>query len=641
MSIAVPSHSDPSFLALQTALAGRFSLERELGRGGMGIVYLARDVILERAVAIKLLNPSLSRRDEMRRRFLREARLAAQCFHPHIVPIHEVAEAGELAWFVMSYVQGETLADRLHRVGTLRADAVRRIGREIGWALAYAHERGVVHRDVKPENILLEQGSDRALIADFGIALTSASTSASADGVHTSADDVAGTMRYMAPEQALGARVDGRADLYALGVTLFLAASGRYPHRGLNAVALVAQQRQQQRQQQANGLSPDDSLRRHAPRLPVSLADAIDQCLALRPEDRFDDAAAFVAALERTQDGSELPVGARAVRVGIVGTMSIADWTVAFAYAGFLLVLGEEARSFGRGLMVATVQAVVTFASVAMAVRGGETLLAIRRALRDGVSPDDVATALAPPPAPPVSEVGPVKGMLMLTAASVLGYAQGSIDEQALPAAIELAGNVLTWLAPPILIHRALTGMRHQSGFSSWLYAFVRKPLAERVVGWLGGRIRSSSTRVAPASAPTEVLLDRAAHEIFARLPEPLQESLRELPVAAAGLAQSAALLRAQVKELHEAQRALRMGGAPNEDALAALYREHAAAQARLGATVAALENIRLELLRLEAGQSIPGSLTEHLEVVRDLQRRVDANDAVRRLLARGEITPA
>ncbi len=638
MPIAVPSHSDPSFLALQTALAGRFSLERELGRGGMGIVYLARDVILERPVAIKLLNPSLSRRDEMRRRFLREARLAAQCFHPHIVPIHEVAEAGDLAWFVMSYVQGETLAERLHRVGTLHADDVRRIGREIGWALAYAHERGVVHRDVKPENILLEQGSDRALIADFGIALTTASATVStpADGVQTSADDVAGTMRYMAPEQAMGGRVDGRADLYALGVTLFFAASGRYPHRGLNAVALMARQ-----QQQVDTSSPDDSLRRHAPRLPVSLADAIDQCLALRPDDRFDDAAAFVAALERTQDGGELPVGARAVRAGIVGTMSLADWTIAIAYAGFLLVLGEEARTFGRGIMVATVQAVLTFASISMAVRGGETLLAMRRALRAGVSPDDVATALAPPPAPPVTEVGPIKGALMLTAASVLGYAQGSIDEQALPAVIELAGNVLTWLAPPILIHRALTGMRHESGFSSWLYAFVRKPLAERVVGWFGGRARNTSARVAPANAPTEVLLDRAAHDIFARLPQSLQESLRELPVAAAGLARSAALLRVQVQELHEAQRALRMGGAPNEDTLAVLHRDHAAAQARLGATVAALENIRLELLRLEAGQSIPGSLTEQLEVVRDLQRRVDANDAVRHLLSRGEITPA
>jgi len=167
-----PAPTDPTFIALQTAVAGRFSLESELGRGGMGIVYLARDVILERPVAIKLLTPALAAREDMRRRFLREARLAAQCFHPNIVPIHEVAESGDLAWFVMAYVPGESLAERLRRVGPLPADEVRRIGREIGWALAYAHERGVVHRDVKPENILLEQGSDRALIADFGIAVT-------------------------------------------------------------------------------------------------------------------------------------------------------------------------------------------------------------------------------------------------------------------------------------------------------------------------------------------------------------------------------------------------------------------------------------------------------------------------------------
>lgn len=115
------------FLDLQTAIAGRFSLDRELGRGGMGIVYLARDVMLERPVAIKLLLPELAKRPEMRRRFLREARIAAQCFHPHIVPIHSVEESGELAFFVMAYVRGETLAERLQRAGPLNADAVARV----------------------------------------------------------------------------------------------------------------------------------------------------------------------------------------------------------------------------------------------------------------------------------------------------------------------------------------------------------------------------------------------------------------------------------------------------------------------------------------------------------------------------------
>ncbi len=226
--------AESTFLALQTAVAGRFSLERELGRGGMGIVYLAHDVLLERPVAIKLLAPTLGASAEMRRRFVREARIAAQCFHPHIVPIHAVEESGQLAFFVMAYVQGETLAERLHRVGPLHRDMVRGIARDIGWALSYAHERGVIHRDVKPENILIEDGTERALITDFGIALRD-------DPSRSQSGEVAGTARFMAPEQALGENVDGRADLYALGVTLYLAATGHHPFEGRSTIAVIAQ----------------------------------------------------------------------------------------------------------------------------------------------------------------------------------------------------------------------------------------------------------------------------------------------------------------------------------------------------------------------------------------------------------------
>ncbi|MCA2987102.1 MAG: serine/threonine protein kinase [Gemmatimonas sp.] len=357
---------DPSFIALQSAVAGRFSLESELGRGGMGIVYLARDVILERPVAIKLLAPALAAREDMRRRFLREARLAAQCFHPNIVPIHEVAEAGDLAWFVMAYVAGESLADRLRRVGPLPAEDVRRLGREIGWALAYAHERGVVHRDVKPENILIERGTGRALIADFGIAISHHGPSQSGE--------VAGTARYMAPEQALGETVDGRADLYALGVTLHVAATGTYPYDGQSLVAIDAQQ----------SAEPAPSVRTRAPRLSAAVADAIDQCLANRPSERFDDVARFVQALERTPDGGELPVEARATRVAATGAGTLADWTFAIGYAAFFMVMGEESGSFGRMIMRGVAEGVLTFAAIATAVRGVEAVLAARTALQRG-----------------------------------------------------------------------------------------------------------------------------------------------------------------------------------------------------------------------------------------------------------------
>lgn len=616
--------TDPSFLALQTAVAGRFSLESELGRGGMGIVYLARDVILERPVAIKLLAPALAARADMRRRFLREARLAAQCFHPNIVPIHEVAEAGDLAWFVMGYVPGETLADRLRRTGPLPASSIRRIGREIGWALAYAHERGVVHRDVKPENILLEQGTDRALIADFGIAIAD-------HGPHASGE-VAGTARFMAPEQALGEVVDGRADLYALGVTLYLAATGTYPFEGNGSLALVAQQSTQR--------AP--AVRDRAPALPAPLADAIDQCLATRADERYDTAASFVAALERTPDGSELPVDARAARAGMIGTMSLADWTLAIAYTSLFLVLGEEARSFGRAIMVGLVQGVLAFAGGAMLLRGGETVLAARRALRQGVRPDDVVEALAPPPEVPLTPFSTAKGMAMLLAGAGVALGQAQIDTLGLPSTLELIGNVFTWIAPPLLIHRALVGARYATGMSSWLYAFVRKPLASRVVAWLGGRRDAEPVRAVPATAPTELLLDRAAQDIFARLPHPLRQELRALPAATVALAKEAIALRARAQELSGALRVRRRGPATDHDALIALQTEQVAVNARLATAIAALETIRLDLLRLDANQSLPGSLTDDLRVVRDLQHRVDANDDVQRLLRplRPEPTP-
>jgi eukaryotic-like serine/threonine-protein kinase len=616
--------TDPSFLALQSAVAGRFSLESELGRGGMGIVFLARDVILERPVAIKLLAPSLAARADMRRRFLREARLAAQCFHPNIVPIHEVAEAGELAWFVMGYVPGETLADRLRRTGPLPASSIRRIGREIGWALAYAHERGVVHRDVKPENILLEQGTDRALIADFGIAVADS-------GPHASGE-VAGTARFMAPEQALGEAVDGRADLYALGVTLYLAATGTYPFETGTALALVVQQSMQR--------AP--SVRERAPALPPSLADAIDQCLAARPDERYDHAAAFVAALERTPDGGELPVDVRAARTGMASTLSLTDWTLAIAYASFFLVLGEEARSFGRAIMIGLVQGVLTFAAGATLLRGGETLLAARRALKQGVRPEDVAEALAPPPVPPVTPLSTGKAIALLLTGGAVAFGQAQIDLLGLPSTLELIGNVFTWIAPPLLVHRAIVGARYASGLSSWAYAFVRKPLAARVVGWLNGRRATAPSKAVPASAPTEVLLDRAAHDVFARLPERMQQDLRALPAATAALAQEAVALRARAQELSGALRAHRQSPSAGDSALAELQQEQAVVNARLATAITALEAIRLDLLRLDANRTLPGNLTDHLNVVRDLQHRVDANDDVRRLLEplRPEPTP-
>ena len=600
----------------------------------MGIVYLARDVILERPVAIKLLAPAIASRTDVRRRFLREARIAAQCFHPNIVPIHGVEESGDLAWFVMAFVPGETLADRLHRAGPLPADAIRRIGREIGWALSYAHERGVVHRDVKPENILLEQGTDRALIADFGIAFHEASAANALMGMHSSGE-VAGTARFMAPEQALGEAVTGRADLYALGVTLYLAATGRYPYEGGSALAIIAQQ----------SVARAPSVRTHAPHLPDSLVDAIDQCLATNASDRFDTAASFVAAFERTPDGGELPIEARAVRLGVSRTMTLAEWTIAVAFASCSWVVSEDAGSLGRVILVEVTQGVSMLAATAVALRGGETLLAARRALKLGVAPPEVADALAPGPMALRRPMGVAKSVAVLMSACAIAIAQGTVDQWGLPTALENTLSLLTWMLPPIMIKRSLAAARQTSGFSAWFYSFVRQPLATRLVGWLGRKTSAIAPRPIPAHAPTEILLGRAAADIFARLPEAAQRDLRALPAAAAALAQEATMLRRRALEISGEQRRRRVSARPDKPlehpgATMALDRERATVTGRLGATIAALEAIRLDLLRLDTDTTLPGTLTEQLEVVRDLQRRVDAVRDVEQMLDRPSTMP-
>src|SRR6476620_3527904 len=173
--------TDELFLSLQQTLAGRYSIDREIGRGGMGVVYLAREVHLDRLVAIKLLPPERAADPSLRERFLREVRLAAKLSHPNIIPIHSVEERDDFVFYVMAFIDGETLTDRVRSRGPLPGSEGARVLREVAWALAYAHEQGFVHRDVKPDNILIERSTGRVLVADFGIA--AALGQVSADGV--------------------------------------------------------------------------------------------------------------------------------------------------------------------------------------------------------------------------------------------------------------------------------------------------------------------------------------------------------------------------------------------------------------------------------------------------------------------------
>src|SRR5215216_6919235 len=270
------------FLELQAALAGEYSLQRELGRGGMGVVYLARDVQLDRDVAIEVLPTHLARSAAARERFVREARTAAGLSHPHIVPIHRVGEAGGFVFFVMSYVEGETLGERLRTRGPLAPADATRVMREVAWALAYAHGRGIVHRDIKPDNILLEAGTGRALVTDFGIARGGRDAATATDP-----GKIMGTAHFMSPEQAAGQTVDGRSDIYALGVVGYLAVSGRLPFEAPNVPALIVRQ----------ATEPATSVMRAAPGLPTALGAAIDRCLTRDPAGRFPHGEALAEAL--------------------------------------------------------------------------------------------------------------------------------------------------------------------------------------------------------------------------------------------------------------------------------------------------------------------------------------------------------
>lgn len=274
---------------VRSALRGQYDIQRELGRGGMGIVLLARDERLDRLVALKVLPPQLAEQAETKERFLREARMAARLSHPNIVPVYRADEINGFAFFAMGFVEGETLGERIRDRGALPAADVVRVLRETAWALAYAHARGIVHRDVKPDNVLLERGSGRSVVTDFGIARSDFNPALTQDG------HVLGTVHFMSPEQASGEPLDGRSDLYALGCIGFLALSGRLPFEGSAPQAILV----------AHATKEPPSLRSVAPAVPPALAAVIDRCLRKRADDRFANGEELADALGKALEAVE------------------------------------------------------------------------------------------------------------------------------------------------------------------------------------------------------------------------------------------------------------------------------------------------------------------------------------------------
>jgi serine/threonine-protein kinase len=604
------------FLELQAALAGEYSLERELGRGGMGIVYLARDVHLDRDVAIKVLPSHGARSAESRERFLREARTAAGLSHPHIVPIHRVGEADGFVFFVMSYVEGETLGERLRRKGPLSpADATRML-REVAWALAYAHGRGIVHRDVKPDNILLEAGTGRALVTDFGIAQASG-----ADVSSTDPGKIVGTAHFMSPEQAASAPVDGRSDIYSLGVVGYLAVSGRLPFEATNVPALLVRQ--------ATEAPP--SVLRVAPGLPPALGAAIDRCLSRDPADRFADGEALASAVAPTSEAR--PALPPTLRAWLIARNPLLvpylGWSAFFSILTAGNLYAVVTRNPGSSIWDVAFLAAVASSPLVPIVgfhlnqarrqfRAGHTLADLRAALqierRERAEADALAREDEEATGRRVLRLGTVASATWLAVTFILGL-QGTIHER-------FTG--IWWFLTPVLTTLGLGALSNALGVQfipekirEWWQTGIRDRLWNGRAGeWLSRRLGAPERSRAIGGGvfrPTEAALGLAASELFVALPKAYREQLAELPTIVAALEARAAGARAEI----DVVAAL----APSSADAKVLEARRTAASTQLTESVAALEGIRLDLLRLHAGASDLAPLTTLMDAARAVGR--------------------
>jgi hypothetical protein len=521
----MPDPITAEFLSLQEVLAGRYSIERELGRGGMGIVLLAHDVALDRLVAIKLLPREMAEEPDVRERFLREARTAAGLSHPNIVPIHLVEAHGDLVFFVMGYVDGETLRQRVERVGPLSPKFVTKMLQEASWALAYAHQRGIVHRDVKPDNIMIERETDRVLVTDFGIAQVTTGAPAAQSG------EIIGTARYMSPEQACGEPVDGRSDLYSLGATAFFALTGRAPYEGRSLPAII--------NEQLTRPVPDVHALRSE--VPERLGQLIARCLAREPAGRIQsgDELATLAGELRGRELRAPPLLRRFLRNAEISTAA-------------LLVSGTAVVQVGGqphgGVNLIFLAIVVQLVSSA------------RRLLREGYTFEDIRAAL---------------------------LAEARLQEEESEAIKERR------------LMRRIMGLWHRLWASRLGRGFF-------LVAGVG--IKRPKRAALPGREATELALGRAATEAFDALPEKTRAQLRGV--------------RGVIQLLEERAEVLRAGGDTG---------------ARLTEAVAALENIRVGLLRLHAGAGSINDITQHIERAKAIGEQIDvaveAQEEVRQAL--------
>ena len=639
LHLCMLSEPTPELLALQEAVVGRYSIERELGRGGMGIVFLARDVALERPVAIKLLPLPLAGDERMRARFVREAKTAARLSHPNIVPIHSVEEHADVVFFVMGFVDGETLAARVRRGGPLDARDGSRLIQELAWALAYAHSAGVIHRDVKPDNVMIERASGRAMLTDFGIAHAADGRSSTALG------EIVGTVQFVSPEQAAGTEVDGRSDLYSLGVTAFFALTGRLPFEATTAAGLLHMHLTQ--------VPPPVATARGS--LPPKLCAAIDRCLDKDPAVRFatgEQLAEAIADARGAESQAAPPVRAFLRDRTRTGN-ELALLFFAAQYLG-----GFSHMPFGK---IALPLGLLGVASVARLVQTA------RRLLKVGYGFDDVRVALAADAVVRREELNlahltPADEARLQKAAGkrAAGVALMIAGALTVGPALSRANNALLLLGAPMFLVGALllraagpmpTRRQPQQLLSRWFDQLWQGRLGKWFFTFAAPSRRSAA--VAPPATvgmPTELLLARSAEDLLDALPAPVRAQLE-------GRRNVIERLRSQIATLREREERLTAAIAQAGESPAAttasgtsgaspalierraeltndLEQSRRDAAARRASAVAALENIRLQFLRLRAGLGSPTDLTADLEAAGEIERQIDAMIEVHEITA-------
>jgi serine/threonine-protein kinase len=638
----MPNDLDADFIALQAALAGEYSLDREIGRGGMGVVYLAREVRLARPVAIKVLPPTLASRPGLRDAFLGEAQLAARLTHPNIVPVYAMGERGGFVYIVMAYVEGITLGERIRTRGPLLPGQAARMLREVSWALAYAHAAGIVHRDVSAENIVLERGTDRAIVMDFGIASAMYAAAVTEDG------RVMGNAHYVSPEQAAGEPVDARSDLYSLGVVGFYSLTGRLPFEADTPADVVTK----------HLTVPAPAIASVASAVPPRLALAVDRCLAKERLRRYRSAEAFAEAIDQAfEHAKEIPAP---LRVWIAKGEREAAPRAILTMWGAMVGVGIAVKSGNPWLFPVPLLSVGALSYLPFLTR-------LRRVLRDGYAVDDLHAALKEHALVRSEEIeyeraqqssSMLTGMKVLFGGSVVsGLAFALLMQRAATSdfasatrfGVGLSVSLTTLVLSSVTLIGDFVRLRLSAKTASLAISFWKSPWGVRLARVAGVGVKVPARPLLGMPMLTEIALGRATDLLFQALPKSARDELAALPDVVRQLEADAGRLRDTMADL-DGQLVVfdRVAESLTSEARTRMADEIRATRARaaegLAATVAALENIRLDLLRLQMGSAGLESVTASLDAARHIGDQIGhsvmAQEAVESLLREVRTSP-